>query len=221
MKLAYLATGLFAVLAAYWVTEAAAIEEVVVTASRNLIDDPPKGVSKPPASCAHPKEQDASLSPWMVSATRFNVDALDLYAIALQESRRHFPDGQVRPWPWTLHSPSVGSMYFDTCEQAAAKLTELIAQGIRNIDVGLMQISWHWNGHRVSDPVDLLNPTENIDVAAEILRENLDQFGGDVRIAIARYHSAKIENGIPYAAAVLTIRRQLDSLSSVKLALAL
>ncbi len=157
----------------------------------------------------------------MVSATRFNVDALDLYAIALQESRRHFPDGQVRPWPWTLHSPGVGSLYFDTCEQAAAKLTELIAQGVRNIDVGLMQISWMWNGHRVSNPTELLNPIENIDVAAEILRENLDQFGGDIKIAIARYHSAKIERGIPYAAAVLTIRKELDNLSSVKLALAL
>lgn len=158
-------------------------------------------------------------SPWSRAAERHDVEVIDLYAIALQESRLRRPDGLLRPWPWTLHSPETGSLYFESYEEALDKLTELIAQGKTNIDVGVMQINWGWNGHRAGDPKRLLQPAENIEIAAEILREHLNELGGDLRRAIARYHSPRVDRGVPYAASVLAIRDHLLGAKAVQLAL--
>jgi len=157
-------------------------------------------------------------SPWAQAARKYDLDPLALYGIALQESRRYFDDNQVRPWPWTLHTPEEGGLYFDSFENAAKKLRELIASGRTNIDIGLMQLSLLWQKHRVADPVQLLKPEINIEVAAAILREHLDQFG-ELRLAIARYHSARLDRGVPYAASVLTIIEHLRRLEEVQIAL--
>lgn len=160
-----------------------------------------------------------SASPWSRAAERHDVEVIDLYAIALQESRRPRPDGLLRPWPWTLHTAETGSLYFETYEAALDKLTELIAEGKTNIDVGLMQINWGWNGYRAGDPKRLLLPGENIELAAQILREHLNELGGDLRRAIGRYHSPRADRGEPYAASVLAIRDHLLSAKAVQLAL--
>jgi soluble lytic murein transglycosylase-like protein len=152
---------------------------------------------------------DISTSAWVAAAKKYRVDVLDLYSLALRESSLKRSDGAVRAWPWTLCTPQTGALYFESYEAALAKLTELIAQGTRNIDIGLMQVNWRWNGHRLPDPKRLLLPAPNIEIAAQILRENLDAFDGDLRLAIARYHNPRSELGIPYAASVLTIREYL------------
>lgn len=159
-----------------------------------------------------------SASPWRASAEKHDVDALDLYAIALQESRRRRDDGMLRPWPWTLHTPEAGSLYFETYEAALEKLRSLIAQGTKNIDVGLMQINWGWNGHRATAE-RLLLPADNIEIAAQILREHLNEYGGNRRLAVARYHSPRPERGIPYAASVLAIADELRQSTAIQLAL--
>lgn len=166
-----------------------------------------------------PKLQNAT-SPWRRSAEENDIEAIDLYAIALQESRLRRPDGWLRPWPWTLHSPETGSLYFATYEAALEKLTALIAEGKTNIDVGVMQINWGWNGYRAGDPKRLLLPAVNIEIAAKILREHLNEYGGDLRRAIARYHNPRAERGVPYAASVLAIRDHLLGAKAVQLALA-
>ncbi len=160
-----------------------------------------------------------SASPWRAAAEKHDVDALDLYAIALQESRRRRGDGMLRPWPWTLHTPDAGSLYFETYDAALEKLKSLIAQGTKNIDVGLMQINWGWNGHRATAE-RLLLPADNIEIAAQILREHLNEYGGDRRRAVARYHSPRPERGLPYAASVLAIAEELRRSSAIQLALA-
>jgi Transglycosylase SLT domain len=148
-------------------------------------------------------------SAWVAAASKYRLNVLDLYALALKESSLRRSDGVVRAWPWTLNSPQTGALYFESYETALAKLTELIAQGTKNIDIGLMGVNWRWNGHRLPDPKRLLLPAENIEIAAQILREHLDAFDGDLRLAIARYHNPRSEIGIPYAASVLAIREYL------------
>lgn len=145
-------------------------------------------------------------SAWEAAARKYGVDVSLLYAMALRESGLRRSDGAVRAWPWTLRSAETGAIYFETYEAAVEKLTSLIAQGKKNIDVGLMQVNWGWNGHRQPDPRKLLLPSENIEVAAQILREHLDTLGGDLRNAVARYHNPRAELGIPYAVSVLAIR---------------
>lgn len=171
------------------------------------------------ADAAPPPVASSTLSPWLAAAAKNRLEPLDLYAVALQESRRFFSDGQLRPWPWTLHTPQEGALYFNNYESAAAKLKELLSAGVRNIDIGMMQVNWGWHQHRVQDATELLHPARNIEIAAQILREHLDEHGGDLRQAFARYHNARAEYGEPYAAAVLAILEQLRGLREVASAL--
>lgn len=154
-------------------------------------------------------------TPWAAAALEYQVDVIELYAIAFQESRRRREHGVMRPWPWTLNSPATGAIYFETYEQALAKLLELIKAGERNIDVGMMGINWGWNGHRAKDAAHLLELNVNIQVAAEIYREHLNAQQGDPRRAIARYHSGRQELGDVYAASVMTIADQLRRLPGI------
>jgi len=163
---------------------------------------------------------DADEQLWKLAARQSGVDVIDLYAIAFKESRRRRADGAWRPWPWTLNSPQTGALYFDTYEAALTKLKSLIESGERNIDIGLMGINWRWNGHRVSDYASLLKPATNIPIAATIYKEHLDAWGGDRREAIARYHSSRVELGVPYAAAVISIAEDLRSVASIRFVLA-
>lgn len=172
----------------------------------------------PAGPSSEPTEQRASA--WSQAAERHDVDVIDLYAIALQESRLRRADGLLRPWPWTLHTPDTGSLYLESYEKALEKLMELLAAGKTNIDVGVMQINWGWNGYRAGDPKRLLIPAENINIAAQILREHLDEVGGDLVRAVARYHSPRAEFGVPYAASVMAIREHLLAAQAVQLALA-
>lgn len=153
-------------------------------------------------------------SVWQSAGKQFGIDPLLLYAIALQESGQLTPErDSVRPWPWTLHAKGYGALYFPSYEAAAQRLEQLInEEGISNVDIGLMQINWRFNGHLHPNPVQLLLPKYNIPVGARILRDNLKRHDNDLQRAVARYHSGKLERGARYARTVFAILRELDSL---------
>lgn len=109
-----------------------------------------------------------------------------LRAIALTESGR---DGA--PWPWTLNVAGRG-FYFATREDAFRAAAWLLGHGIRNFDVGLMQINWHYNGWRFASLWEALAPDANVRIAAEILRENREAAGSWAR-AVMWYHSRASE----------------------------
>jgi hypothetical protein len=167
-----------------------------------------------PSASSFPR---TAVSAWVAAAAYHRIDPIDLYAIALQESRRRRADGWMRAWPWTLNSPRTGPLYFETYEAALKKLTALIREGETNIDVGIMQINWYFNGHRAGDPGRLLRAADNIFIAAQIYREQLDRCAGDRRKALARYHNRKPALGEPYAAAVMTIADHLRVSNGVHL----
>jgi hypothetical protein len=146
--------------------------------------------------------------------------ALTLYAMALAESRRPWTDGLVRPWPWSLHTPTEHDMYFPNYEAALVKLRELLARGETNVDVGILQINWRANAYRLPDPAELLIPRNNIGVAAQMLRELLEGCNGDWSCAVARYHSPRKDLGEAYEAAVRQIIERLRGVQGVLDALA-
>jgi len=111
-----------------------------------------------------------------------------LYAIALQESGRQDGDkGVLTPWPWSLN---VGgkSHYYATMEEAWDALNRLFKDPPRNIDIGLVQVSWPVNRHVIHDPFLALEPTVNLAIGAQILRECFDRLG-DWWAAVGCYHS--------------------------------
>lgn len=139
---------------------------------------------------------------WETGAKLSGIPAPLLFAIATTESGRRDNTGEVKPHPWTLNSPATGPLYFDTKAGATEALRLLLARRVDNIDIGLMQINIQ-HAQRVKAPEALLEPATNILVASQILKENLSSSRGDLRLALARYHSWREERGEQYVTRVL------------------
>ncbi len=126
-----------------------------------------------------------------------------MYAIGLQESGTTL-GGQrgYAPWPWVLNVNEKGR-FFRTREEAADALAAEIERGNRRVAVGMLQIHLRWNGHRVSDPLTLLDPSVNLRVAADVLAECGQRFA-DTFGKLACYYSGDAdEEGRWYARQVL------------------
>lgn len=120
-------------------------------------------------------------------AARHGLDPVLLYSVALAESARVVDGAKVAPWPWTIRSSRYGPRYFSSREMAETHLRELLEAGVKNIDVGLMQINLRY--HKIADPYRLLDPEHNIDLGARILRQALDSTEDRI-MAVGRYHSS-------------------------------
>jgi hypothetical protein len=137
---------------------------------------------------------------WEEAARLAGLPSSVLYGIALQEAGARWGDGTFRPWPWTLNTPR-GPVRYASREEAVAGLRNFVRDGVRNIDVGLMQVNLRWHGARVRRPEDLLDPRTNIAVAAQILREEKH---------IGHYHSKRPERARAYAARVARFASVLE-----------
>lgn len=152
-------------------------------------------------------------SAWVAAARAHDLDPLVLYAVALQESRTLWTDGLARPWPWTLRSERDGARRYRTAEAAVKALETLLADGERNVDVGLMQINWVYHHRRVAEPSALLDPRTNILLGAAILEETLKASHGDLDRALGAYHhDPDSERARRYSAQV---RRRLEGLRAL------
>jgi len=110
-----------------------------------------------------------------------------LFAIAMQESLMPIGEGINAPWPWTLNVDGAPKRLAN--RQAMGRAIELAEQdGARFVDVGLMQINLHYNGHRFRTRDERLDPYVNIRVGAEILRAEREVCG-NWWCAVGRYHS--------------------------------
>jgi hypothetical protein len=123
---------------------------------------------------------------YRLAARQAGIPAAVLYAVALQESgmRR---EGRFAPWPWTLNVAG-RPRRFENRADACRELTKsLRAHPLKRVDVGLAQINLGHQRHRYQRPCDLLDPRQNLAVAADILREQYRP-GESWLAAIDRYH---------------------------------
>lgn len=102
--------------------------------------------------------------------------------------------------------------YAKSEDQAKAKLAEFQQQYGRAIDVGFMQVSIRWNGHRVSSPADLLDPETNVMVGAEVLSEAIQSSPNDLSLALAAITPEDEIRARNYGSRVLAIYRNLRDL---------
>ncbi|MCB1737396.1 MAG: lytic transglycosylase domain-containing protein [Gammaproteobacteria bacterium] len=109
-----------------------------------------------------------------------------LRAMALTESGAQIGEA-YRPWPWTLNVRGRG-MRFGSRENAWRALTRLLAANVTNIDIGAMQVNWHWHNKKLGSPWEALEPGNNLRVAHSILTSEL-QRTGDLWKAVGAYHS--------------------------------
>ena len=120
-----------------------------------------------------------------------------LTAIARTESGRWDSDRKaVFAWPWTVTNGPDGK-FFPTKAEAIAHVRQLQARGIRNIDVGCMQINLYYHADAFPDLDTAFDPKANSAYAATFLRGLFATYKSWGE-AIRRYHSGNPKFNRPY-----------------------
>ncbi len=122
-------------------------------------------------------------------AARQGVPAVLMRAIALTESGR-WDDGEGASvaWPWTVMAEGTGQ-FLPSKAAAIAEVRALQDRGVRNIDVGCMQINLHFHPDAFSSLDAAFDPVRNATYAAGFLNR-LKARTGAWWTAVGRYHSA-------------------------------
>jgi hypothetical protein len=153
-------------------------------------------LSLPAALASQEQPQVTKPSPWTLCARATNlierqegVPRQLLRAISKVESGRfHQKKRVVMAWPWTVMAEGRGR-YLPTKAAAIAEVEGLKARGIRNIDVGCMQVNLFYHPHAFANLNQAFDPVANVSYAASYLK-NLKIEEGSWAKAVARYHSA-------------------------------
>jgi len=152
---------------------------------------------------------------WLVGAGATLADAPDCEALAEAAGARHgIPQGTMAAiartesgggprrsaWPWTLNMGGDGR-YLPSRAEALTLLRAVLAEGQRNVDVGCMQINWHWHNDAFDSLDQMIDPVANADYAARFL-VSLWRREGTWDAAVQAYHSTDPERGTAYLARV-------------------
>ncbi len=127
-----------------------------------------------------------------------------LTSIAVAESGRWHPKlKRVVPWPWTVMAEGKGR-YFQTKEEALRDVEQLRKKGVRNIDIGCMQVNLHYHGRHFASIEEAFEPAINAGYAAKFLR-NLRDSHQSWSKAVGYYHSGTPSKNYPYRRKVMKI----------------
>jgi len=120
-----------------------------------------------------------------------------LTAISQTESGRWDAASKaISAWPWTVTNGPDGR-FFPTKAKAIDHVRALQARGIRNIDVGCMQINLHHHPDAFDDLETAFDPATNAAYAANFLA-GLFKAHSSWGEAIRRYHSSNAKYNRPY-----------------------
>lgn len=101
---------------------------------------------------------------------QYGIPAQLLDSISVVESGRYDRDRRATlAWPWTVTSEGKGK-YFPTRAEAVAEVKKLKARGVKNIDVGCMQVNLHFHPDAFTSVEDAFEPASNVAYAARFLK---------------------------------------------------
>lgn len=127
-----------------------------------------------------------------------------LTAVSLTESGHwHKEKQEMIAWPWTVYAEGRGR-YLPSKEIAIKEVEALKAKGVKNIDVGCMQVNLYYHPDAFEDLDAALDPKQNTEYAAKLLKSLRDE-SRSWNTAIAHYHSRTHKYNIPYRQKVLKI----------------
>lgn len=127
-----------------------------------------------------------------------------LASVALAESGRWDAVNRAKvAWPWTVNSGGQGR-FFQTKGEAIAWVKTLRARGVRNIDVGCMQINLMHHGNAFDSLEEAFDPVTNVAYAAAFLMR-LFEDKRSWTTAVGLYHSATPEFHFAYRRKVQAI----------------
>ncbi len=120
--------------------------------------------------------------------TALDIPSQLLHAIGLVESGT-WNEERARsvPWPWTIYAKKRGRRFASKAD-ALAEIERLYDQGVRNIDIGCMQVNLHYHSHAFKNFEEMLDPANNVAYAALLLKK-LYHDARSWSVAISRYHS--------------------------------
>lgn len=135
-----------------------------------------------------------------IAEEKYGIPANLLMAIAYVESKCH---------PYAINARGRG-YYFKSKKDAVSFVKELRAQGVRNINVGLMQLNVpsHVNKFRTID--DMLDVSRNIHFAAKLLSRLYQNYGSWSK-AVERYKSSFCEESRRYQQYVYSMRGRVKN----------
>lgn len=149
--------------------------------------------------------------------TRSKMPSKLLHAVAFVESGR-IVNKRKTLWPWTINVQGKGYM-FNTKKEAIDAIQRFQAQGIRSIDVGIMQINLRHHPHAFPSLEHALDPACNIAYGAQFLTDLYKKYGS-WHDAVRYYHSSNATMNRHYLARVLGVLKTLESSHNALSALA-
>src|SRR5215468_12038779 len=159
-------------------------------------------------------DTDLGDNPWTMCAKATNrierqegIPRQLLRAISKAESGRYHEGKQlVMAWPWTITAEGRGR-YLETKADAIAEVESLRARGIKNIDVGCMQVNLQHHPDAFASLEDAFDPLTNVTYAASFLKTLAAEQGSWAKAA-AYYHSQDPARYRDYRVKVRTIWAQ-------------
>jgi Transglycosylase SLT domain len=124
----------------------------------------------------------------MMHEKQNNIPPGLLVAIAKVES-------DISPFALNINGKPV---FQNNQEQAICKIKEALAEGITNIDVGVMQLNVKWHQDNFTSIEEMLDPKKNIEYAANFLLK-LHKKYDDWHKAVRFYHSSTAEHYRKYS----------------------
>ncbi len=125
-----------------------------------------------------------------------------LSAVSLAESGRWDKANRALfAWPWTVTAGGKGR-FFATKGKAIAQVRRLQSRGVRNIDVGCMQINLYYHKGAFATLEEAFDPDMNVAYAARFLRR-LNDARRSWTMAVGLYHSSSRARHYRYRRKVL------------------
>ena len=117
-----------------------------------------------------------------------------LASIAMVESRNS---------PWAVYALKK-SRFFPSQEAATSYIQKLKAKGVKNINIGCMQINLQSHGRQFKNLNDILPPYQNIAYAAKLIKVLYTQYGS-WETAVKHYHSSSSLYNVSYKNRVFSV----------------
>jgi hypothetical protein len=122
------------------------------------------------------------------SERQYGIPHQLLDSISVVESGRYDRERKATlAWPWTVTSEGQGK-YFPTKTEAVAEVKRLRGRGVKNIDVGCMQVNLMYHPTAFESVEDAFEPAANVGYAARFLKGLFSATGHWVTAA-SYYHS--------------------------------
>ena len=129
-----------------------------------------------------------------------------LRSIGVIESGRK-QEGTRNVWPWTVNANGKG-YYFKSKTDAIRFVEQHKSKGIKNIDIGCMQVNLHHHPKAFRSISEAFQPYANIRYAAQLLSRLKKQLGSWSKAAL-HYHSATPKRNKVYGTRLQKVWNQL------------